>query len=195
MCIPAKFPLKSLACQALISRSERLGEAEEDVTPSTILEIQRLLKIVDEVLGVELCPVEDQPPLLEEQSLADPACDSCGGEIFQASFICSGTCLRGGKTQAPGENAMIICPSCFVEGRTCGCGTMEPLYVREIGPFVEARDKADNFVRENAEIVFLSERELARASTPSIFMAALLLRQKRSRNHQVGQYFPLTVAD
>lgn len=63
-------------------RFERLRTAGEDVTLSSALEIRRLLAMVDEILGVESYPEDDQLPFLEEQPTVDLTCASCGGEIF-----------------------------------------------------------------------------------------------------------------
>ena len=54
LCIPSKFPVKFLAYQAMSSQFERLRTAGEDVLLSSVLKMWRLLRIVDEILGIEL---------------------------------------------------------------------------------------------------------------------------------------------
>jgi len=44
-------------------------------------------------------------------------CDFCGADIFQNYFKCLG--------QKQGEEDFIVCPGCYVEGRTCACQKME----------------------------------------------------------------------
>jgi len=44
-------------------------------------------------------------------------CDFCGADIFQNYFKCLG--------QKQGEEDFIVCPGCYVEGRTCACQSME----------------------------------------------------------------------
>jgi len=60
----------------------------------------------------------------QSQSRASPqladeihTCDFCGADIFQNYFKCLG------KKQ--GEEDFIVCPGCYVEGRTCACQNME----------------------------------------------------------------------
>ena len=44
-------------------------------------------------------------------------CDFCGADIFQNYFQCLG--------EKQGEEDFIVCPGCYVEGRTCACQKME----------------------------------------------------------------------
>ena len=190
MCIPAKFPVKSVACQAMCSRFERLKAAGKGISLSSTHEMRKLLEIVDEILGVESHPEDDQLPSLEEQPPVDLACASCGGEIFQMAFICGGSCLADVRTETSNGNKVTICPLCFVDGRTCSCGEMRPLHVREIGPFIKTRDMVHDFIRGTAEEFLFSEDELNPAHTHSVFMAGLILYRRRPQV-SVGLNYPL----
>jgi hypothetical protein len=118
----------------------------------------RLLGIVNEILRVESCPEDvSQLPSFEEQPPVDLACASCGGEIFQTAFSCEGTCLRDDIAEASNGNKVVICPLCFVDGRTCSCGGMRPLRVREMGPLIKARDMVHDFIRGVAEKFLISK--------------------------------------
>lgn len=140
-------------------RFERLRTAGEDVTLSSALEIRRLLAMVDEILGVESYPEDDQLPFLEEQPTVDLTCASCGGEIFRTAFCCSGTCLRDEKTEVSVRSQIIVCPLCFVDGRICSCQDMRPVRVRATSMLVETRDAAKEFILDCARKLLLSEEE------------------------------------
>ena len=191
MCIPARFPVKSIAYQAMLSRFERLKVAGNGISLSGIHEMRRLLGIVHEILEMESYPGDSQLVSFEEQPPVDLACASCGGEIFQTAFGCKGTCLRDDIAGASNGNKVVICPLCFVDGRTCSCGGMQPLRVREMGPLIKARDMVHDFIRGVAEKFLISKNELELVHTPSIFAAALVLHQRRaqlpvSRNHPLS---------
>lgn len=181
MCIPAKFPVKSIACEAMCLRFERLRAAGKGISLSSIHEMRKLLQIVNEILGAESHLEDDQLASFEEQPPVDLACASCGGEIFQMAFICGGSCLVDGKIETLDGNKVTICPLCFVDGRTCSCGKMRPLQVREIGLLVRTRDVVHDFIRGTAEEFLFSEAELNPARTHSVFMAALVLYRRRSQ--------------
>ena len=129
LCIPMNFPVKHLTFQVMISRFERLKDAREDVTRSSIVEMRTLLGMVDEILGVESYPEGDQLPSLDMQPSIDLTCASCGGEIFLTVFRCEGPCLRDGETEISAKSQVLICPLCFVDGRTCSCQDMRPARV------------------------------------------------------------------
>ena len=188
MCIPTKFPVKSLAYQAMCSRLKKLETAGEGVTRSSVLDMRRLLNIVNEVLEVESYPDDDQLPFLEEQPRVDLACSSCGGEIFRTVFSCRNGCLTDGETGALDGTKVTVCPLCFVEGRTCSCRRMQPLRVREMGPLMEIRDKACTLIRDNIEKFFLSEDESDPVDAYLIFTAGLVLYQ-RSSSKTVGRKY------
>ena len=150
---PGKVSGQVHSLQAMLSRFERLKAAGNGISLSGTHEMRKLLGIVNEILEVESYPEDDQLPSFEEQPPVDLACASCGGEIFRMAFDCKSTCLRDGRTGTSNGNKVIICPLCFVDGRTCSCGEMQPLRVREIGPLIETRDMVHDFIRGVAEEV------------------------------------------
>lgn len=187
-----KFPVKSLAFQAMASRFEGLRNAGEDVTRSSIVEIRTLLGMVDEILGVESYPERDQLPSLNVESSDDLICASCGGEIFLTVFRCESSCLRDGETEFSAKSQVIICPLCFVDGRTCSCQDMRPARFREIGPFTEVRNTVHELVYDIGEdiLLFEDEDQADHTNVHSVLTAALLLSQKRSQK-SVSRYHPL----
>lgn len=65
------------------------------------------------------------------------ACDFCGADIFQAFFVCE-PCAAFDE----GEEAVVICPSCYVEGRACRCAIMKPRTLRPFEDLQEIRELA-----------------------------------------------------
>lgn len=181
MCIPPKFPVKSLVFQLMSSQVGKMRSAEREITISDIRDMQALLAMADEVLETESYLDYDQLDTFGDQSPADLVCGSCGGEILLTVFSCKGACATDGKTGAPAGEKMIICPLCFVDGRTCNCAEMRPIRVREIGPLEEIRSEAYSFIREEAADFMLSEGELDSTEGQSILTAALILWQRRSQ--------------
>lgn len=183
LCTPGKFPVKSLAHQAMSSRFERLKAAGENVSPTDMLEMRRLLGIVDEILIAESYPDADQLPPFEEQPPVDLTCAACGGEIFRTALRCEGTCLRDEKTETSARNQVIICPLCFVDGRSCSCRDMQPVRVREMGPLTEARNTVHEFIHDSAGKLLLSEEEDQEdpLDAHSILTAALILYQRSQK--------------
>ncbi|KAI0362060.1 hypothetical protein OH77DRAFT_1491547 [Trametes cingulata] len=88
--------------------------------------------------------------LKERAASCNLACDFCGADIFQSFFEC-----KQCRTPEPGVtpqvgDGLLVCPACYVEGRSCECEEMEPVQCR---PFT----------------ILLSDRNLA-AKTVSTFL-------------------------
>ncbi|RXW18728.1 hypothetical protein EST38_g7126 [Candolleomyces aberdarensis] len=102
-------------------------------------------------------------------------CDFCGCDVFQSFFECSNCIPSGGGPR--GCEGYAICPSCYVEGRSCRCVTMEPKQVFSFLKLMNVRQAA-------VEILKACGHELT-PWTPgqqrgSIFYAACLLRKRRT---------------
>lgn len=55
------------------------------------------------------------------------SCDFCGSDIF-VSFFCCKDCSLSPENPSSISNGLHICPGCYAEGRSCGCGRlMEPV--------------------------------------------------------------------
>lgn len=67
-------------------------------------------------------------------------CDFCGGDIFQSFFECKN--CRG--EPSPGEECenIVICPGCFVEGRSCVCKIMTPVQNYPLRILLKAQNDA-----------------------------------------------------
>lgn len=80
------------------------------------------------------------------------ACDFCGADIFQSFFECSNSCRSEEvlddliTDEASAGDGLLICPSCYIEGRTCACQEMRPLQCRPFVHLLEERNQAAHFL-------------------------------------------------
>jgi hypothetical protein len=44
-------------------------------------------------------------------------------------------------------DGIVVCPLCYVEGRGCNCGTMNPTQCRPFGDLLRTRDEALHAIR------------------------------------------------
>ncbi|KAF5358337.1 hypothetical protein D9756_001403 [Leucocoprinus leucothites] len=115
-------------------------------------------------------------------------CDFCGADIFQSYFQCLGE-----STSKPGEEGFIVCPGCYVEGRTCACREMRE---RERQSFevlfnarwsaIQALTDAEQSIKTFKGTASLREqrRYFAKPSEYSVFHAAMLLHSIRVNERQ-----------
>lgn len=83
-----------------------------------------------------------QPP----HDIPRVTCDFCDTDIFQSFFECK-KCVPDEDDSAPGDpsdelDGLIICPQCYVEGRTCRCGVMKPTQYRAFSQLLLDRNTA-----------------------------------------------------
>ena len=81
-------------------------------------------------------PSIPSPPILYHDGLT---CDFCGADIFQSFFECR-RCTNG-------EDNIIVCPGCYVEGRACICEIMTPKQQFPMDLLFEARRKAQEALK------------------------------------------------
>lgn len=69
-------------------------------------------------------------------------CDFCAADIFQGFFECR-SCVEGapGRENLRGDSCD-ICPGCYIEGRTCRCGSMDPVQCRPFEDLLRDRRRA-----------------------------------------------------
>lgn len=94
-------------------------------------------------------------------------CDFCGADIFQSFFECR-KCVRSseGDKLSIGDG-LLICPSCYVTGRTCRCGHMQAAQVRPFEDLFQARQAGWDTVwpvlekkPENLKLMWVSSQVL-----------------------------------
>ncbi|EIW85075.1 hypothetical protein CONPUDRAFT_47026 [Coniophora puteana RWD-64-598 SS2] len=144
----------------LTQTSSRSPRQREQVTLAKIL--QDLLLLYQDIIIEEQCPGNSDLPYVTEGTSPykyDILCDYCGGDIFQSFFECFACVDVLSTSSATSEqgSGICICPSCYIEGRTCFCGGMSPVQCR---PFDELLRSYNNA----ADV--LAESGLERSSTP-----------------------------
>nr|VWO98625.1 Major facilitator superfamily transporter [Ganoderma boninense] len=77
------------------------------------------------------------------------ACDFCGADIFQSFFECRACAGLLGQSTQPGDG-FLVCPGCYVEGRSCECDEMEPVQCRPLDALITARNRAAEVLRQVA---------------------------------------------
>ncbi|KAF8212090.1 hypothetical protein K438DRAFT_1567794 [Mycena galopus ATCC 62051] len=76
----------------------------------------------------------------KDEQIEQITCDFCGGDIFLSFFECR-SCVNGPRRAEPGAG-FIVCPGCYVEGRTCACQVMCPMQCRHPDKLFQARARA-----------------------------------------------------
>lgn len=117
----------------------RSSEAEPNDRAAILVgckDLADMLGLFEEVLTSGFCNDDEAVPIL---SLATPPqfCAFCGGELFRSVFSCTGGCER--DQDQPG-NKITLCGSCYVDGRTCECGIMEPRRLQPLAEFLKVQD-------------------------------------------------------
>ncbi|CDO68310.1 hypothetical protein BN946_scf184799.g37 [Trametes cinnabarina] len=70
------------------------------------------------------------------------ACDFCGADLFQSFFECKHCREPGAGVQPEVGDGLLICPGCYVEGRSCVCGQLEPVQCRSFDTLLLERNAA-----------------------------------------------------
>ena len=126
------------ASQSQTTRISELGE-----------KLRGLLRLYDDVLVEEYSP--DHASLLHLQDKdQNITCDFCTCDVFQSFFECQNCVDRSELEEAheiaPGHG-LIICPSCYVDGRVCECGRMTPTQYHRFEELLSDRDRAVQVLR------------------------------------------------
>jgi hypothetical protein len=102
--------------------------------------LKKGLRLLDEVINYSHCPQDDLFPLMEPTS-ASSGCSFCGGELFRTAFCCADSCIRDSDDGPNGsvDSKILICNLCFVDGRACRCGFMEPYRLQPLDGLIELR--------------------------------------------------------
>lgn len=136
----------------------RFAEIEaSDKTPNrwTAVDMRQLLEVTDEILRAEAYTNDEELPTFDNPATT-LSCAFCGGEVFQKLFRCRNECSLEGEDSTP-PNAISICPSCYIDGRTCLCGEMSPFRLLPMAPMVTARNRVAAWVRTHGRDITLSD--------------------------------------
>ena len=179
LCWPAKYGVKQLAYEAMCSRFAQAETSKTTLTRSTAVEIRQLLEVVDEILRAEAYTNDEEIPTLDDPPIT-LSCAFCGGEVFQKVFCCRNECPREDTYSTP-TSAISICPSCYIDGRTCLCGEMSPFRLSSMEPMVVARNRSAAWLRSHGKDVLLSDDSGDEADVDRHDIAELLVPLSSSR--------------
>ncbi|KXN92231.1 hypothetical protein AN958_08684 [Leucoagaricus sp. SymC.cos] len=207
VCRPEIYQIKSTIHYTLVEYTENLkaliSQPYDSIEKGAIIkQLKAVLRLYDTILleecsrkgsslgsGREL-PDSDSVVKGAALPLAEDfhACDFCGADIFQNYFQCLGE-----SDSSPGEYGFIVCPGCYVEGRTCDCTQMREKERQNFNVFFTARWRALQALAGAGQSVntfkgsgSLEEqtRYFAKPSRRSLFHAAMLLNQIRLGERQ-----------
>lgn len=150
------------------SRDEPPRESPSDVArrQQLVRQVLRLLELFDDVIVEEysndhasmpcltapsssISSPDCGPLLAKDQETICTTCDFCGADIFQSYFECRHCVLPSAamdnvSNQKPFGEGLAICPSCYVDGRSCPCEYMTPVQCRPFGDLLRDRNKTIN---------------------------------------------------
>ena len=139
VCRPETYQVKSTICYVLMGLTADLRrllahKSGEDLVSS----IQELLVVFERILAEEESNNHSNDASPDEANITENiTCDICGADIFQGFFECR-TCVEVDST----EEGYIVCPGCYVEGRSCKHQIMQPMQRRPFKSLLNARDEA-----------------------------------------------------
>ncbi|KAJ3568645.1 hypothetical protein NP233_g5586 [Leucocoprinus birnbaumii] len=206
VCRPEIYQIKSTVHYTLCNFTQKLvdlaAQPFDSIQKSVMAQqLKEVLGLYDYILkqeysnkGSSLVGMKDEANSINTDSgalkLADEmqTCDFCGADIFQSYFEC-----RGKSPVRPDEAGFIICPGCFVEGRTCACRDMRERERQSFNILFNARWNAiqalidvEPLPRSIKGTESLSEqrRYFAKPAEHSVFHAAMLLHSIRLNERQ-----------
>lgn len=162
----------------IYSRSSREGTAESLAATTSELadSLQRIIQLFDNILLEDYVDEheklphvlnrmsktshstsssaqgEDSTSEVDLRASSNLACDFCGADIFQSFFECHHCGQLDGSHTSPGDGLM-LCPGCYVEGRTCACQGAAPALFRPFDVLLQDRKQA-------AEVLGKADREV-----------------------------------
>ncbi|KAF8623479.1 hypothetical protein AX15_006263 [Amanita polypyramis BW_CC] len=73
-------------------------------------------------------------------------CDFCEADIFQSFFECR-QCVENPEQVTPGYGCT-ICPRCYTDGRSCQCGSMNPMRCRPFDDLLKVLNEASDLLKK-----------------------------------------------
>lgn len=145
ICAPVRYHPHQMICGTVLNLYEELCNLRQshpdDPSCSAKSEtLKRWLSLLDEVISSSHCSQDELLPTIDLASPAPP-CSFCGGEIFRTVFRCTRSCVRDDAASDSVGWRILICSHCFVDGRACRCGSMEPYRIQPLDRLIELRAK------------------------------------------------------
>lgn len=145
-CVKIRYHPQQVLCDTISRLHDELAGLKQSQPNDLVLlsaksgTLKKGLMLLDEVINYTHCPQDDLFPLMELASTS-PSCSFCGGELFRATFRCSDSCTRDSYDGPSGleDSKILICNLCFVDGRACRCGSMEPYRLQPLDGLIKLR--------------------------------------------------------
>ncbi|KAL0063745.1 hypothetical protein AAF712_009302 [Marasmius tenuissimus] len=183
VCRPETYRVKATIYHTLQRWTKELREQNKNTNLAKNL--TTVTALYDSILRAEYCSQHQIMDTIKSNS-ADPdlQCDFCGADVFQSFFYCKGCVQEQTKVI---EDSFILCPGCYIEGRTCKCGTLKPGQLRPFSDLLAARTASHAVLRHfwntNKAIQatpLTPEKELLdSASKSGVFSACMILAENR----------------
>lgn len=144
ICAKIRYHPHQLLCSTVLKlRGELVDLKQSQPNDQELLSaksgtLRRGLRLLDEVIDSTRCSRDDLLPMIKLTS-PPPPCSFCGGELFRAVFCCTDSCVRDGAATSPEDSKILICDLCFIDGRACRCGSMEPYRLQPLAGLIELR--------------------------------------------------------
>ncbi|KAL0581529.1 hypothetical protein V5O48_000458 [Marasmius crinis-equi] len=148
-----------------------------------------LMRLFDHIIEGEYYPQHKELETIQrtgEAPIPELQCDFCGADIFQSFLYCN-RCVQE-RTEAI-EDSFILCPGCYVEGRSCKCGELIPAQKHRFGDLLEVRRGCQGAVKrcwernENMrKVQWTPESKLLDTATRTgMFAACMILAENRRK--------------
>ncbi|KAL4067881.1 hypothetical protein J3A83DRAFT_4096483 [Scleroderma citrinum] len=168
VCRPEIYKVKSNIYHAMCHHTTVMDQTEPGAELVTLAhELKKLLDLFDDILAQEYTAQHKSLPNVSQSGAAhydNIHCDFCGADIFQSFFECDKCAFQsdGDSAFLPLGDGLVVCPSCYVEGRTCRCGEMQPVQHRVMDDLLQSRDSAARAIQRfecqnNIKYGYLSE--------------------------------------
>ena len=158
VCRPETYRVKSTIRYVLLGLIAELRQsAHTNGQEYLVSNIRELLVVFDRILADEESDTHSNDSSPDEaNSTENIVCDICGSDVFQGFFECR-TCIEVDSA----EGGYVVCPGCYVEGRSCEHRIMQPMQCRPFKSLLNMRIEAiqvvDMYERRYGRTFQLSE--------------------------------------
>lgn len=151
VCAKIRYRPHRILCDIVLGLYEELFDLKRSqpndqsslLAKSGILE--RTFDLLDEVVKSSYCSQDELLPITELPS-PPPPCSFCGGELFRTVFRCTDSCVRDDASGGSVDCKILICDHCFIDGRTCRCGSMAPYRLQPLEELLNIRTNVVNLL-------------------------------------------------
>ncbi|KAG8876333.1 hypothetical protein FRC20_001836 [Serendipita sp. 405] len=110
------------------------------------------------------------------KALDGESCHCCGADVWQSAFVCDQCNIYDPPSSEVGY--IVICPPCYLDGRSCRCRTMQPVQDRPFAELLELGNTALQLLsmyRSHDSIPVFAEDSLYAENVPPYFRMSCFL--------------------